>query len=434
MKRQQEKQQEKQQTDKYVNTEGQPQIGTKDEVESVMESLVMEVCDYYGRTYTPKDNGQPSMRATAEYFKLPLLKIKKILVTGGLFQTELSDEIQSMYVSGIPMKEIARRKNMSISNVSSYLPYRRIIYNLDVRKEEAIKALLWRQKRANRIIGRPTLADQELFMAALQEFQDVFTPKRPEQYLEPHLPIQLFSCTPEDGPEVLTHLARSRGFKVSIPSDMTIEEFVASIDGLALMHGIGDSGEDIDAVLINPSATMLDSSYKKETMLYLIAQIYCRRHEIRGGFFYKRYCEKEGLIGKVMKTGYAIWSGYITERMVERVLNRTWPDEKNPNKTPPEESCESDESDESCENPEEYWDIVINASTSAMSWILLNPGKSRKFMRTRRCVKAHGDDYHIDEDFIRQLGISFLIESNEALVRELKKIVTRNSATRGALG
>ena len=215
---------------------------------------------------------------------------------------------------------------------------------------------------------------------------------------------------------------------------MTIEEFVASIDGLALMHGIGDSGEDIDAVLINPSATMLDSSYKKETMLYLIAQIYCRRHEIRGGFFYKRYCEKEGLIGKVMKTGYAIWSGYITERMVERVLNRTWPDEKNPNKNPPEESCESDESDESCENPEEYWDIVINASTSAMSWILLNPGKSRKFMRTRRCVKAHGDDYHIDEDFIRQLGISFLIESNEALVRELKKIVTRNSATRGALG
>ena len=397
--------------------EVQIKIGTKDEVEAIMESLVMDVCEFYGRQYTEKDKGkdkgQPSMRATAQHFKLPLLKIKKILVTGGLFQTQLSDEIQMMYVSGLSMKEIARRKNMSIPNVSSYLPYARVIYNLDVRKEEAAKALMWRQKQANRIIGRPPVVLQKLFERALKEFHAVY----PQS-----VNIQLFSCVPDSGLEVLTHLARSKGFNIHIPAGMTAEEFIDTFNGVSLMYGTGEKGEDIDAVLIRSDLPDL-----KETMLHLIAQIYCRRHEIDGGFFYRNYCEDEQdiLEQKVMKTGYAIWSGYITEKMVDKVLGReTWPEEDVSN---------------------EITDAIVNGSTSSMSWLLLNAAdkadKADKsddretqfsifFPETNRCVAAHKDDYHICKGLIRRLGSLFLIESGEALTGKLRRceyLISRGS-------
>lgn len=393
--------------------EVQIKIGTKDEVEAIMESLVMDVCEFYGRQYTEKDKGQPSMRATAQHFKLPLLKIKKILVTGGLFQTQLSDEIQMMYVSGLSMKEIARRKNMSIPNVSSYLPYARVIYNLDVRKEEAAKALMWRQKQANRIIGRPPVVLQKLFERAVKEFHAVY----PQS-----VNIQLFSCVPDSGLEVLTHLARSKGFNIHIPAGMTAEEFIDTFNGVSLMYGTGEKGEDIDAVLIRSDLPDL-----KETMLHLITQIYCRRHEIDGGFFYRNYCEDEQdiLEQKVMKTGYAIWSGYITEKMVDKVLGReTWPEEDVSN---------------------EIKDAIVNGSTSSMSWLLLNAAEKAEkadksddretqfsifFPETNRCVAAHKDDYHICKGFIRRLGSLFLIESGEALTGKLRRceyLISRGS-------
>ena len=117
-----------------------------------------------------------------------------------------------------------------------------------------------------------------------------------------------------------------------------------------------------------------------------------------------------------MKTGYAIWSGYITEKMVDKVLGReTWPEEDVSN---------------------EITDAIVNGSTSSMSWLLLNAAdKSDKadksddretqfsifFPETNRCVAAHKDDYHICKGFIRRLGSLFLIESGEALTGKLRR-------------
>ena len=59
-----------------------PTVGTKEEIESIQESLIMDVCEFYGRQYEEGDRGQPSMRATAEKFGIGPLKVKKILASG----------------------------------------------------------------------------------------------------------------------------------------------------------------------------------------------------------------------------------------------------------------------------------------------------------------------------------------------------------------
>lgn len=110
--------------EKLEETTGQdrkrPETGTKEEVDSIQESLVRDVCEFYGRPYEEGGREQPSMRAVAEKFGISAMKVKKILVTGGLFQTETTDEIQRLYANGLTVKQISELKNISVSNVNSF--------------------------------------------------------------------------------------------------------------------------------------------------------------------------------------------------------------------------------------------------------------------------------------------------------------------------
>lgn len=65
------------------------------------------------------------------------MKLRKILITDGIYEYEMSREIRSMYERGIPIEEIARIEGMKVSNVYAYLPYEKIIYNLDQKSVNA---------------------------------------------------------------------------------------------------------------------------------------------------------------------------------------------------------------------------------------------------------------------------------------------------------
>ncbi len=368
--------------------------GTKEEVESIQESLVRDVCEFYGRPYEEGDREQPSMRATAEKFGISAMKVKKILVTGGLFQTETTDEIQRLYACGLTVKQISGLKNISVSNVNSYLPYEKVIYNLDVRNEEAVKALEWRQKQANRIVGRPTKALQRIFSQAMDEFTALYD--RP-------LEVRLAACNINDGATVLLHFLRQYGFMANVPAGITLEQYIASIDGHVFMYG-NEDGAEVDGILIRD-----DKDDLKETFIRMLSQIYCRRYEVDGGFFYRDHCEEgDELEQKIMKSGYAVWSGYITERMTEKVLGR--------------EKAELSDVLEDIEY--DTADVVKTGDPAAMSWILLNTvGRDNVtgfFPNTRAVVAGHGDEIAITQDFIWILGRTFLIESQEAQIEELR--------------
>ena len=109
------------------------------DAESVKSDLIETVCDSYR-------NGV-SVRALAKKFELSPMKTRKILITGGVYSTDISTEVDALYKDGKTVGEIAELLSMTAANVNSYLPYERIIYNMDERSVEADRQQRYRDRK-----------------------------------------------------------------------------------------------------------------------------------------------------------------------------------------------------------------------------------------------------------------------------------------------
>ena len=87
------------------------------DLEEVQTDLIEPVCLNY-------KNGV-SVRALAKSMELSPMKTRKILITGGMYSTDLSTEIGELYKDGKTVSEIAALLNTTPANVNSYLPYER---------------------------------------------------------------------------------------------------------------------------------------------------------------------------------------------------------------------------------------------------------------------------------------------------------------------
>ena len=109
------------------------------DLEAVQSDLIEMVCYNY-------KNGV-SVRALARQMQLSPMKTRKILITGDCYSTDMSTEIQALYKDGKAVGEIAALLNMTTSNVNSYLPYERIIYNMEERSVEADRQARYRERK-----------------------------------------------------------------------------------------------------------------------------------------------------------------------------------------------------------------------------------------------------------------------------------------------
>lgn len=109
------------------------------DAEEVKADLIDTVCSKY-------QNGV-SVRALAKELEMSPMKARKILITGGVYSTDLSTEIDELYKDGKRPAEIAELLNTSVANVNSYLPYERIIYNMDEKSVEADRQQRYRDRR-----------------------------------------------------------------------------------------------------------------------------------------------------------------------------------------------------------------------------------------------------------------------------------------------
>lgn len=109
------------------------------DLESVQADLIEMVCNDY-------QNGV-SVRTLAKQFKMSPMKTRKILITGGVYSTDLSTEIDALYKDGKRICEIADLLSTTTANVNSYLPYERIVYNMDERSVEADRQQRYRDRK-----------------------------------------------------------------------------------------------------------------------------------------------------------------------------------------------------------------------------------------------------------------------------------------------
>ena len=126
--------------------------------ESVQKSLVDEVCSYFGRVFDddeaerhsllrghhPGDDkwleimgNDPTINETAQAFSITMHKVRKLLITGGYYNTETYRRIRDLRNEGNSIEEIAEVLDMIPATVRTYLPYERVIYNLEERSVNA---------------------------------------------------------------------------------------------------------------------------------------------------------------------------------------------------------------------------------------------------------------------------------------------------------
>ena len=60
------------------------------------------------------------------------IKVRKLLITSGAYQTPISQQINELYSIGKIIKELQQVMGLSVASVNGYLPYQKTVYYLEV--------------------------------------------------------------------------------------------------------------------------------------------------------------------------------------------------------------------------------------------------------------------------------------------------------------
>ena len=91
-------------------------------------------------------------RALEEEYDIELstAKIRKILITGGLWSTSTSREIQECYERLGSIKKVAGELGVTPALVTMYLPYEKSVYDLEEKSSGARCTERWRERRRSK--------------------------------------------------------------------------------------------------------------------------------------------------------------------------------------------------------------------------------------------------------------------------------------------
>lgn len=115
-----------------------------------MRELIDQVVDSYGEAYDDRhmaDKDHVSLRDVATEYNITILKARKILITAGMFSTKTSRNIQRLVDKGHSIPDIIEITGLSRASVHSYLPYSKLIYNMNETSVDADRKKHQRQRQ-----------------------------------------------------------------------------------------------------------------------------------------------------------------------------------------------------------------------------------------------------------------------------------------------
>lgn len=134
--------------------------------EMIRKDFIKDVAECY------VNSSKGSLRDVAAEFDITLLKVRKVLITAGVYSTDVSDQIQDLELQGKTIPEIMEITRLSRASVHSYLPYKKGIYNIKEASLGAERCKKYRQRRlaAARLKEHPD--DLDLLWDAMIVFAD----------------------------------------------------------------------------------------------------------------------------------------------------------------------------------------------------------------------------------------------------------------------
>ena len=132
------------------------------------QNYITFICSLYGDYYDDREEdsslggadwepGKKAMHTSLEAFRIKLqdvheiklstAKIRKILISGGLWTTERSREVAALFNEFNSVDKVAARLGVTPELVTMYLPYEKVVYDLEEKSGNAKRAARWREKK-----------------------------------------------------------------------------------------------------------------------------------------------------------------------------------------------------------------------------------------------------------------------------------------------
>ena len=105
----------------------------------------IEIIEYYKKC--------DSLKETSAVFGIGWQKVRKILITDGVYTSEKAEKVKEMHDSGVNIEEISEKLNISKRTVNAYLPYKKTVYNKENPSKNATKIRKWRAKNKEKYKG-----------------------------------------------------------------------------------------------------------------------------------------------------------------------------------------------------------------------------------------------------------------------------------------
>ena len=106
-----------------------------------------------------EEQSDRSIRAVAKEFNLSRTKVRKILITLGSIESEITEEALALKELGMDICEIADELELSIATISTYLPYDTVIYKGEERSPGAIRNERYRER--NKMVAEKQIQRNE---------------------------------------------------------------------------------------------------------------------------------------------------------------------------------------------------------------------------------------------------------------------------------
>lgn len=129
---------------------GRPKKKPEYNKEQSIQNLLDKAVSLFAIPYDDRDErppGAPSISYVADAMKTSRMRVRKILITAGVYSTALSRRIQKMHEEGKTISEIGKATGLGRAAVHSYLPYEKCIYKLDDQSLNAEQCRQFQRRR-----------------------------------------------------------------------------------------------------------------------------------------------------------------------------------------------------------------------------------------------------------------------------------------------
>lgn len=135
-----------------------------DDADEQFNALLFEVKSAYEHT--------KSIGALATEFGMSQLKIRKLLITAGVFTSDICKQINELHAVGESTDKIIEITGLSHASVSSYLPYEKGVYNAKAMSSNAMRCKSYRERLVaiQKLKNQPTEEHLWMTIIAFQEY------------------------------------------------------------------------------------------------------------------------------------------------------------------------------------------------------------------------------------------------------------------------